>query len=300
MEKVIELIHVSKQFQQHKAVNDISFTVNKGETVAILGANGAGKTTTILLMLGLLQPTNGTVRLFQSDPVKLEVRQKIGSMLQETSVMDSLKVNEVITLVQSYYPNPLSVQQLLSITGFSNQDWHKRTEKLSGGQKRRLHFALALAGNPDLIFLDEPTVGMDITARDAFWKTVKELQAQGKTIIFTTHYLQEADDIAERIIMISDGKVVGDGTPEELKAEWTKKTISFKEAAEYSLDVYHSLPFVEEVVKENGRITLVTNDSDKTIYDLIERKFMIQEIEIQQGKLEDAFSKLLHEKKEGI
>ncbi|WOD63608.1 ABC transporter ATP-binding protein [Niallia taxi] len=300
MEKVIELIHVSKQFQQHKAVNDISFTVNKGETVAILGANGAGKTTTILLMLGLLQPTNGTVRLFQSDPVKLEVRRKIGSMLQETSVMDSLKVNEVINLVQSYYPNPLSVQQLLSITGFSNQDWHKRTEKLSGGQKRRLHFALALAGNPDLIFLDEPTVGMDITARDAFWKTVKELQAQGKTIIFTTHYLQEADDIAERIIMISDGKVVGDGTPEELKAEWTKKTISFKEAAEYSLDVYHSLPFVEEVVKENGRITLVTNDSDKTIYDLIERKFMIQEIEIQQGKLEDAFSKLLHEKKEGI
>lgn len=297
MEKVIELIHVSKQFQQHKAVNDISFTVNKGETVAILGANGAGKTTTILLMLGLLQPTNGTVRLFQSDPVKLEVRRKIGSMLQETSVMDSLKVNEVINLVQSYYPNPLSVQQLLSITGFSNQDWHKRTEKLSGGQKRRLHFALALAGNPDLIFLDEPTVGMDITARDAFWKTVKELQAQGKTIIFTTHYLQEADDIAERIIMISDGKVVGDGTPEELKAEWTKKTISFKEAAEYSLDVYHSLPFVEEVVKENGRITLVTNDSDKTIYDLIERKFMIQEIEIQQGKLEDAFSKLLHEKR---
>ncbi len=300
MEKVIELIHVSKQFQQHKAVNDISFTVNKGETVAILGANGAGKTTTILLMLGLLQPTNGTVRLFQSDPVKLEVRQKIGSMLQETSVMDSLKVNEVITLVQSYYSNPLSAQQLLAITGLSDQDWHKRTEKLSGGQKRRLHFALALAGNPDLIFLDEPTVGMDITARDAFWKTVKELQAQGKTIIFTTHYLQEADDIAERIIMISDGKVAGDGTPENLKAEWTKKTISFKEAAEYSLDVYHSLPFVEEVVKENGRITLVTNDSDKTIYDLVERKFMIQEIEIQQGKLEDAFSKLLHEKKEGI
>ncbi|MGG0739605.1 ABC transporter ATP-binding protein [Niallia taxi] len=300
MEKVIELIHVSKQFQKHKAVNDISFTVNKGETVAILGANGAGKTTTILLMLGLLQPTNGTVRLFQSDPVKLEVRQKIGSMLQETSVMDSLKVNEVITLVQSYYSNPLSAQQLLAITGFSDQDWHKRTEKLSGGQKRRLHFALALAGNPDLIFLDEPTVGMDITARDAFWKAVKELQAQGKTIIFTTHYLQEADEIAERIIMISDGKVAGDGTPENLKAEWTKKTISFKEAAEYSLDVYHSLPFVEEVVKENGRITLVTNDSDKTIYDLVERKFMIQEIEIQQGKLEDAFSKLLHEKKEGI
>lgn len=300
MEKVIELIHVSKQFQKHKAVNDISFTVNKGETVAILGANGAGKTTTILLMLGLLQPTNGTVRLFQSDPVKLEVRQKIGSMLQETSVMDSLKVNEVITLVQSYYSNPLSAQQLLAITGFSDQDWHKRTEKLSGGQKRRLHFALALAGNPDLIFLDEPTVGMDITARDAFWKAVKELQGQGKTIIFTTHYLQEADEIAERIIMISDGKVAGDGTPENLKAEWTKKTISFKEAAEYSLDVYHSLPFVEEVVKENGRITLVTNDSDKTIYDLVERKFMIQEIEIQQGKLEDAFSKLLHEKKEGI
>jgi len=300
LEKIIELINVSKQFQQHKAVNDISFTVKKGEAVAILGANGAGKTTTILLMLGLLQPTNGSVRLFQSDPMEKEVRQKIGSMLQETSVMDSLKVKEIITLVQSYYPHPLSADQLLSITGLSKQEWNKRTEKLSGGQKRRLHFAIALAGNPELIFLDEPTVGMDINARKSFWKTVEELKSQGKTIIFTTHYLQEADEAAERIIMISEGKIVGDGTPEEWKARWTKKTISFKETADYSLDVYKSIPYVEEVVREKGRISLVTVDSDKTIYHIFEMKLNIQDIEIQQGNLEDAFSKLLQEKKEAI
>lgn len=300
MEKIIELIHVSKQFQQHRAVNDISFTVKRGEAIAILGANGAGKTTTILLMLGLLQPTNGTVRLFQSDPKVKEVREKIGSMLQETSVMDSLKVKEIIPLVQSYYPHPLSSDQLLSITGLSKQEWNKRTEKLSGGQKRRLHFAIALAGNPELIFLDEPTVGMDINARKAFWKTVEELKSQGKTIIFTTHYLQEADEAAERIIMISDGKIVGDGTPEQLKAKWTKKTISFKETADYSLDMYKSIPFVEEVAREKGRISLVTVDSDKTIYHIFEMKLKIQDIEIQQGKLEEAFSKLLQEKKEEI
>jgi len=300
LEKIIELIHVSKQFQQHRAVNDISFTVKRGEAIAILGANGAGKTTTILLMLGLLQPTNGTVRLFQSDPKVKEVREKIGSMLQETSVMDSLKVKEIIPLVQSYYPHPLSSDQLLSITGLSKQEWNKRTEKLSGGQKRRLHFAIALAGNPELIFLDEPTVGMDINARKAFWKTVEELKSQGKTIIFTTHYLQEADEAAERIIMISDGKIVGDGTPEQLKAKWTKKTISFKETADYSLDMYKSIPFVEEVAREKGRISLVTVDSDKTIYHIFEMKLKIQDIEIQQGKLEEAFSKLLQEKKEEI
>ena len=300
MEKIIELIHVSKQFQQHRAVKDISFTVKKGEAIAILGANGAGKTTTILLMLGLLQPTSGTVRLFHSDPKVKEVREKIGSMLQETSVMDSLKVKEIIPLVQSYYPHPLSSDQLLSITGLSKQEWNKRTEKLSGGQKRRLHFAIALAGNPELIFLDEPTVGMDINARKAFWKTVEELKSQGKTIIFTTHYLQEADEAAERIIMISDGKIVGDGTPEQLKAKWTKKTISFKETADYSVDMYKSIPFVEEVVREKGRISLVTVDSDKTIYHIFEMKLKIQDIEIQQGKLEEAFSKLLQEKKEEI
>ncbi|MFP9130220.1 ABC transporter ATP-binding protein [Niallia sp. BSM11] len=300
MEKVIELTNVSKQFQQKRAVNDISFTIKKGEAVAILGANGAGKTTTILLMLGLLQPSKGTVHLFQSEPKRKEVREKIGSMLQETSVMDSLKVKEIIKLVQSYYLEPLSADQLLAITGLSKQDWNRRTEKLSGGQKRRLHFALALAGNPELIFLDEPTVGMDINARKAFWETVAALKSQGKTIIFTTHYLQEADEAAERIIMISDGEVVGDGTPEQLKAKWTKKTISFKEAADYALDIYESIPFVEEVIREKGRVSLVTVDSDKTIYHIFEMKLKIQDIEIQQGKLEDAFSKLLQEKKEEV
>lgn len=298
MQTIVELRNVTKEFQQKKAVKDVSFSIKQGEMVAILGANGAGKTTTMRMLLGLMKPTRGTVSLFQKDPRQKEVLEKIGGMLQEVSVMDSLKVRELIQLIQSYYQNPIELTTLLELTGLQEEDWNQRTEKLSGGQKRRLNFALALAGNPDLLFLDEPTVGMDVTSREQFWKKMKELNRQGKTILFTTHYLQEADEVAGRIIMINKGEVVGDGTPAYLKEKLTKPRVMFQERTPYTLDFYQNFPFVEDVQKEKDKVTLVAKNSDQLLKEIFDRQLNIYHIEVKLGRLEEVFSQLLGEKKE--
>ncbi|MED3793270.1 ABC transporter ATP-binding protein [Niallia alba] len=298
MQTIVELRNVTKEFQQKKAVKDVSFSIKQGEMVAILGANGAGKTTTMRMLLGLMKPTRGTVSLFQKNPRQKEVLEKIGGMLQEVSVMDSLKVRELIQLIQSYYQNPIELTTLLELTGLQEEDWNQRTEKLSGGQKRRLNFALALAGNPDLLFLDEPTVGMDVTSREQFWKKMKELNRQGKTILFTTHYLQEADEVAGRIIMINKGEVVGDGTPAHLKEKLTKPRVMFQERTPYTLDFYQNFPFVEDVQKEKDKVTLVAKNSDQLLKEIFDRQLNIYHIEVKLGRLEEVFSQLLGEKKE--
>ncbi|MCB5237766.1 ABC transporter ATP-binding protein [Niallia circulans] len=298
MQTIVELRNVTKEFQQKKVVKDVSFSIKQGEMVAILGANGAGKTTTMRMLLGLMKPTRGTVSLFQKNPRQKEVLEKIGGMLQEVSVMDSLKVRELIQLIQSYYQNPIELTTLLELTGLQEEDWNQRTEKLSGGQKRRLNFALALAGNPDLLFLDEPTVGMDVTSREQFWKKMKELNRQGKTILFTTHYLQEADEVAGRIIMINKGEVVGDGTPAHLKEKLTKPRVMFQERTPYTLDFYQNFPFVEDVQKEKDKVTLVAKNSDQLLKEIFDRQLNIYHIEVKLGRLEEVFSQLLGEKKE--
>ena len=298
LQTIVELRNVTKEFQQKKAVKDVSFSIKQGEMVAILGANGAGKTTTMRILLGLMKPTRGTVSLFQKNPRQKEVLEKIGGMLQEVSVMDSLKVRELIQLIQSYYQNPIELTTLLELTGLQEEDWNQRTEKLSGGQKRRLNFALALAGNPDLLFLDEPTVGMDVTSREQFWKKMKELNRQGKTILFTTHYLQEADEVAGRIIMINKGEVVGDGTPAHLKEKLTKPRVMFQERTPYTLDFYQNFPFVEDVQKEKDKVTLVAKNSDQLLKEIFDRQLNIYHIEVKLGRLEEVFSQLLGEKKE--
>ncbi|WP_413466087.1 ABC transporter ATP-binding protein [Niallia circulans] len=298
LQTIVELRNVTKEFQQKKVVKDVSFSIKQGEMVAILGANGAGKTTTMRMLLGLMKPTRGTVSLFQKNPRQKEVLEKIGGMLQEVSVMDSLKVRELIQLIQSYYQNPIELTTLLELTGLQEEDWNQRTEKLSGGQKRRLNFALALAGNPDLLFLDEPTVGMDVTSREQFWKKMKELNRQGKTILFTTHYLQEADEVAGRIIMINKGEVVGDGTPAHLKEKLTKPRVMFQERTPYTLDFYQNFPFVEDVQKEKDKVTLVAKNSDQLLKEIFDRQLNIYHIEVKLGRLEEVFSQLLGEKKE--
>ncbi len=211
MQSLIQVNNVTKRFGKTTAVNNVSFTIEKGSTVAILGPNGAGKTTTISMMLGLLEPTEGRLTLFSEDPKEVAVRNRIGAMLQEVSVIDKLRGREVLELFRSYYTNPLSMEELISVTGLNDEMLKKWANKLSGGQKRRLGFALALAGNPDLLFFDEPTVGLDITARRNFWEKVNMLKEQGKTVIFTTHYLQEADDFSERIILFNNGEIIADG-----------------------------------------------------------------------------------------
>lgn len=296
MEQVISIQKVTKKFKDKMAVNELSFSIQKGEVVAILGPNGAGKSTTILMMLGLLEATNGKIEVFQNSPKEKSVREKIGAMLQEVSVIDALKVKEVLQLFRSYYEKPMDFEELVILTGLNKEDLKKRADKLSGGQKRRLGFALALAGDPDLLFFDEPTVGMDISARKRFWDTVTTLKERGKTIIFSTHYLQEADDVAERILLFHNGKLVADGTPHDIKNKLTKQSVSFMEKNGVPLSEIRSLPFVTEVYIKEHRIFVVTEQTDEVLAYLFEKKLGVTGIEIEKGRLDEAFEQLTKNK----
>ena len=293
METIITLNGVTKKFKEMKAVDDVTLTIQKGEIVAILGPNGAGKTTTIMMMLGLLQPSSGTVTLFGSPPKEKKVRERIGTMLQEVSVIDALTVREILQLFRSYYPKSLSIHELVTLTGLNEEDMKKRADKLSGGQKRRLSFALALAGDPDLLFFDEPTVGMDISSRRKFWNTVKELQNKGKTVVFTTHYLQEADDAADRIILFQKGKVIADGTPAQIKSKLSRQSVSFVPGQNaLSYEELRSIPAVTEVYQKGDRCYLVSENSDIVVAEIFNRKLDVKDILVESGRLDEAFEQL--------
>ncbi|MEC1375169.1 ABC transporter ATP-binding protein [Heyndrickxia oleronia] len=299
MNEIVNVNQVSKAFQDKHAVKEASFSINKGEIVAILGPNGAGKTTTISMMLGLLKPTSGEVRLFNQNPDDKSVREKLGIMLQEVSVMQGLKVRELLDLVRQYYPKPLSLEEVIALTGLTESDLKTRAEKLSGGQKRRVSFALALSGNPELIILDEPTVGMDISSRNRFWKTIQMLSKKGKTIIFTTHYLQEADDVAERIILFNKGSIIADGTPIEIKARLTKQFVSFHTTSG-SINKLYGHSVITAIFEKNDRVYVQTDDTDAVLALLFSENIGAHNIQIERGKLEEAFEQLTTEHKEVI
>jgi ABC-2 type transport system ATP-binding protein len=300
MNEIVNLKNVTKTFQNKPAVNDVSFSIGKGEVVAILGPNGAGKTTTISMILGLINPTAGEVNLFNQPPQNKQVREKIGTMLQEVSVMPGLKVKEILELIRSYYQKPLPLQDLVSLTGLTDQDLKTRAEKLSGGQKRRLNFALSLAGNPELIIFDEPTVGMDITSRNRFWQTVNTLADQGKTIIFSTHYLQEADDAAQRILLFNNGKIIADGTPAQIKARISKQSVSFIVDPEIPLEKLFQHEEVTEINRKHNRVFVQTNNTDKVLELIFQEKIGARDIQIERGKLEEAFEQLTSNDKEAV
>ncbi|NRD76729.1 ABC transporter ATP-binding protein [Bacillus sp. BRMEA1] len=300
MNEVVCLRNVTKVFQHKTAVDDVSFSIGAGEVVAILGPNGAGKTTTISMILGLLKPTNGEVLLFNRQSHEKYVRDRLGTMLQEVSVMPGLKVKEILELIRSYYSKPLAMEELISLTGLTEQDLKTRAEKLSGGQKRRLSFALALAGNPDLIIFDEPTVGMDITSRNRFWQTIRMLADQGKTIIFSTHYLQEADDTAERILLFNQGKIVADGTPAEIKARISKQSVSFVIDPEISLEKLYQHNEIANIYRKNNRVYVQAENTDRVLELIFQEKMGARDIQIERGKLEEAFEQLTGSAKEAI
>lgn len=302
MEVIVEMNQISKSFKEKKAVDHISFNIHKGSIVAILGPNGAGKTTTLSMMLGMLEPTQGTVKIFGQHPKDIKVREKIGAMLQQVSVIDRLKVREVIELFRSYYPNPMEMEFLINLTGLTPSDLNRYAEKLSGGQKRCLSFALALAGNPELLFLDEPTVGLDTTARRKFWASIRELSKQGKTVVFTTHYLQEADDAADRILLISQGALVADGTPEEIKSRIVKRSLSFlsdQDSPEFRERLI-ALPSIAECYNKDGRIHVTTDNTDSVLAAIITGGFPVRDVRIDQGRLDEAFEQLTQNHEEAV
>ncbi|MEY8349197.1 ABC transporter ATP-binding protein [Bacillus cereus] len=299
MEKIIEVNSVSKTFKHKKAVSNVSFHVEKGQIVAILGPNGAGKTTAISMMLGLKDPSEGSVSIFGKSPKHRDVRNRLGAMLQEVSVIDSISVGEAIDLFRSYYTNPIAKETLLQLSNLGSEV-KQRCEKLSGGQKRRLNFALALAGNPDLLFLDEPTVGMDITSRKTFWETIRKLASEGRTIILTTHYLEEADALADRILLFANGRIIADGTPDEMKATISRKTISFYTKEKISTGLLKSLPHVTAVQFHEQRVILTTDDTDTTLQAIYQQNLPVTDISVERGSLDEAFEQFVANQKEVI
>jgi len=293
----IQLENVTKTYKGKKAVDNLSLTVEEGTVVALLGPNGAGKTTTVSMILGLQQPTSGKVKLLGGDPRERRIRDRIGAMLQEVSVIDNLKVTETINLFRSFYEKPMPLEQLLRISGLEGEK-DKMASALSGGQQRRLGFAMAAAGDPEVLFLDEPTVGMDVTSRQLFWDTVRAMATRGRTIILTTHYLEEADNVADRVVVINNGRLVADGTPSQIKAETTGRIVSFTAGAGVTTDSLRTVPGILDIEWNGRRVKLYSGDTDKLIIALVERRVDMKDIEIQSGGLEEAFQSLVGSAKE--
>jgi ABC-2 type transport system ATP-binding protein len=209
---------VVKNYGAVEAVRGLDLTIRPGELVALLGANGAGKTTAVRLLLGLAKPTSGDVRVFGRDPRDAANRVRTGALLQVARVPETLKVREHIHLFSSYYPDPMPMAEVIEAAGLQGLEKRKFGE-LSGGQQKRVLFALALCGNPELLVLDEPTVGLDVEARRALWKQIRAFIARGRSVLLTTHYLAEAEALASRVVVIHKGTVVREGTPQQIKGD---------------------------------------------------------------------------------
>ena len=286
----IELHDLAKSYGPIDAVRGIDVSVAPGETVALLGPNGAGKSTTIDMLLGLTRPDRGTVEVFGAPPQAAVARGAVGAMLQTGALIRDLSVKELIGMVASLYPKPLRVDETIELTGIGDISG-QRTQKLSGGQTQRVRFALALVTNPDLLVLDEPTVAMDVESRHAFWATMREFASRGKTVLFATHYLEEADDFADRVVLMAAGTVVADGPPTEIKGMVGTRTIRATLRAASSEEL-ESLPGVTRVERRGEAIVLACTDSDAAIRALLQRFPEARDIEITGAGLEEAFLEL--------
>jgi ABC-2 type transport system ATP-binding protein len=273
-----------------RAVRGVDIGIAAGETVALLGPNGAGKSTTIDMLLGLARPDAGTVTLFGGTPQDAIAAGRVGAMLQTGALLRDLTVRELVAMLASLYPHPLDVDEVLALTGIEAIA-RQRTEKLSGGQTQRVRFAVALVSNPDLLVLDEPTVAMDVEGRHAFWQTMREFASHGTTIVFATHYLEEADAFADRAVLMAHGRVVADGPTTEIKARVGSRTIraTLPGVAEAAL---LALPGVTGVERRGESIALRCNDSDAAIRALLAAAPAVSDIEISGAGLEEAFLEL--------
>lgn len=286
----IELSGVDKTFGKVRALADLTLDVRAGELTALLGPNGAGKTTAISLMLGLAQPTRGSVRVLGEDPRRDAVRTGIGSMPQESAIPQALTVREAVTLFARLYPAPLAVNKALELAQLGDVAG-RRAGALSGGQARRLAFALAVVGNPQVLFLDEPTTGMDAGSRQAFWAAVDGLKAAGRTILLTTHYLEEAERTADRVVVMNAGSILADGTPESLRGDVLTSRVRF--TSDLVLAELQALPGVETVsVDSRGHADLQTRQPEEVLRALFARGVAFSELEVGRASLEDAFLSL--------
>jgi ABC-2 type transport system ATP-binding protein len=296
-EPVATLKGVTKRYSNDVvALDNLSLTLRRGEVVALLGPNGAGKSTAIKLLMGLSSPTAGSVNVFGADPRNNVARLRTGVMLQVGRAPEMLRVREHIELFRGYYPNPMAYAEIIAAAGLEGVE-STMFGHLSGGQKQRVLFALALAGDPDLIFLDEPTVGMDIKARRAMWAQIRSMVARGKTILLTTHYLEEADALADRIVVIDKGRVVCEGTPAEVKSAGSANPGTAMSRSVKVIRCVTALPVatlkalagVTSVEQDRGVATITSEKPEASLRELLALDQSLHSIEVQSPALEDAF-----------
>lgn len=292
MNPAMELSNATKRYGNVTALDRVSFEVEAGKVTSILGPNGAGKTTAVRLLLGLSHPTSGSATLLGGNPLDAAVRMRTGAMMQVAQVPDTLRVAEHLELFSSYYPAPLPPTEVLRIAGLEGLE-RRPFGKLSGGQKQRTLFALSICGDPQVLFLDEPTVGLDVAARRTFWNHIRGLARSGRTIILTTHYLEEADALADRILVLSRGRVVADGTPTAIKAQASGTRISARTRLDE--DLITSLPGVRSVRREGEEIELLTSEAETVTRELLSRDPSLTDLRITRAGLEEAFLDLVAE-----
>jgi ABC-2 type transport system ATP-binding protein len=283
---VASLEGVSKSYGSTRALRGVDFRVRAGEVVALLGPNGAGKTTAVKLLLGLIQPNAGKARVFGGDPTNPENRMRTGAMLQVGRVPETLRVREHIDLFSSYYEKPTATADVLAAAGLEKLGDRKFGD-LSGGQRQRVLFALAICGDPDLLFLDEPTVGLDVEARRMLWDEIRRMVSRGKTVLLTTHYLQEADALADRVAVINQGEIIAQGTPSEIKAKTAGKRIRC--ITSLSLSALRQIPGVTDVKEDREAVELHAVAAEPIVRELLARDAELSGLEVTSAGLEEAF-----------
>src|ERR1700744_808438 len=274
---VVSVENVSKNYGSLKAVDGLSLELRRGETVALLGPNGAGKSTSLDMLLALRKPTGGTIRMFGEDPYHAVKSGQVGAMLQSGGLMPEVTVRELVTLVAGLHPRPVPVNKTLRAAGIESVA-DQRVDRLSGGQTPRGRSALAIGGECARIVLDEPTTAMDVETRQRFWATMKEEVAEGKTLLFATHYLEDADQAAHRILVINRGRLLADGTPEDIKKHAGAKRMSFRLAGADEA-VLLRRPGVVTLETRHDLVHIQTEDSDGTLYALLDAGCRPTEIE---------------------
>ncbi|HEY1658917.1 MAG TPA: ABC transporter ATP-binding protein [Candidatus Sulfotelmatobacter sp.] len=292
---VASLETVNKNYGDIRALQNFTFTAGIGQVVALLGPNGAGKTTAVKLLLGLIQPDSGKARVFGADPTSPQNRMRVGAMLQVGRVPETLRVREHIELFSSYYSKPLPMSEILAVAGLEKVASRKFGD-LSGGQRQRTLFALAICGNPDLLFLDEPTVGLDVEARRALWDGIRQLVDRGKSVLLTTHYLQEADALADRIAVINRGSVIAEGTPAEIKSQTGGKRIRCE--TRIDLNTLLEIPGVIDAKRDREAVEIQAREAEPVVRTLLARDPSLSGLEITNAGLEEAFLTLVQENNE--
>jgi ABC-2 type transport system ATP-binding protein len=290
----VRLRRLTKSFRTAKetvrAVRGIDLTVAPGSTVALLGPNGAGKTTTIDMVLGLLEPDAGSVEVFGMSPAEAVASGRVAAMLQTGSLIRDLTVRELVDVAASLYPRPLGVDEAIGLAGIE-EIAERMTQKLSGGETQRARFAAALVGNPDLLVLDEPTAAMDVEARRGFWATMREFASDGRTVLFATHYLEEADAFADEVILVAQGRVVAQGSPTVIKGMVGGRRIRAT-LSDVSVSALEGIVGVTRAERHGESVSLVCSNSDAAIRELLARFPKTSDIEIVGAGLEDAFVEL--------